>query len=276
MMVRITYSSGHYNLIQEQSLFAKSLKHSSLIFATYIIYNPHRSEFRYYAAQPLPSSLPEELTNQLGDYITIKSRAGICSTPIMEKNNDGRLYLGGHGWAEFVAHHSLSFGNLLLFKVKKPYYFKVFIFDRTATEIEYPTPDFNSQSSNDHSKFNKRMTASDITGRQTIGIPLPFLRENWSSFRCCHEKCYIVVHTEHSEKQRISWNFRDSHWEAALCTGGWKFALNKLKPREGDTVEFKLMFDVEQGVHYFNVSILETQFANGQHRFEAGSSSRNK
>ncbi|KAM7271333.1 hypothetical protein ACFE04_030547 [Oxalis oulophora] len=110
----------------------------------------------------------KELSNELGDYVTIRSRAGMCSTVIMEKSNDGRLYLGGDGCAEFAARHSLSFGNFLLFKCKRPYYFKVFIFDQTATEIDYPTPDFDSQSSNVHSKFDKRMTASDITGRQTI------------------------------------------------------------------------------------------------------------
>ncbi|KAM7260712.1 hypothetical protein ACFE04_011385 [Oxalis oulophora] len=224
---------------------------------------------------PLPTTFSEDLSNELGDYVTIKSRAGMCSKVIVEKNNDGRIYLSGDGWAEFAANHSLSFGNFLLFKCKRPYYFKVFIFDQTATEIDYPTPNFNSQSSNVHSKFDKRMNASDITERQTIGIPLPFLRENSSWFRCCHEKCYIVIHDEHSEKKRISWNFCDGLWEAALCTGGWKFALNKLKPKEGDIVQFKLMFDVEHGVHYFNVCLLETQFANAQGRFQTGSSSRN-
>ncbi|KAM7275440.1 hypothetical protein ACFE04_017306 [Oxalis oulophora] len=224
---------------------------------------------------PLPSSLPEELSDQLGDYVTIRSRAGMCSTVIVEKSNDGRVYLGGDGWAEFAAHHSLSFGHFLLFKCKRSYYFKVFIFDQTATKINYPIPDFDSQSSNVHSKFDKRMTASDVTGRQTIGIPFPFIRENWSWFRCCHEKCYIVVRDQRSEKKRISWNFREGRWEGALCTGGWKFALKKLKPKEGDIVEFKLMFDVEDGVHYFNVRLSETQFTNAQGMFQAGSSSRN-
>ncbi|KAM7255265.1 hypothetical protein ACFE04_020506 [Oxalis oulophora] len=117
---------------------------------------------------PLPSSFLEELSNELEDYVTIRSRAGMCSTVIVEKSNDERLYLSGDRWVEFVARHSLSFGNFLLFKCKRPYYFKVFIFDQTATEIDYPTPDFDSQSSDVHFKFDKRMTASDITGRQTL------------------------------------------------------------------------------------------------------------
>ncbi|KAM7260323.1 hypothetical protein ACFE04_016064 [Oxalis oulophora] len=155
---------------------------------------------RHHTQQHCGAGPIKELSDELGDYVTIISRVGMSSIVIVEKSNDEPVYLGGDGWAEFAAYHSLSFGHFLLFKCKRPYYFKVFIFDQTATKIDYPTPDFDSQSSNVHSKFDKRMTASDITGRQTIGIPLPFIRENWSWFRCCHEKCYIVVHAERSEK----------------------------------------------------------------------------
>ncbi|KAM7253172.1 hypothetical protein ACFE04_025790 [Oxalis oulophora] len=208
---------------------------------------------------PLPRSFPDWLSDKLGAYLTIRSRSGMCWTVTVEKSSDGRIYLGGPGWAEFAGHHSLSFGHFLLFHCKRAHYFKVNIFDRTATEIDYPAPEYNSQSSNDRSKFCKRMTPSDITGRQTIGIPLRFIRENWYWFHCCHEKCYMVVHGERSEKSRISWNFREGRWEGALCSRGWRFALNKLSPSQGDVLEFKLVFDVEDKVHHFNVRISESR-----------------
>ncbi|KAM7261750.1 hypothetical protein ACFE04_021134 [Oxalis oulophora] len=106
------------------------------------------------------------------------------------------------------------------------------------------------------------------------GIPLAFIRQNWSWFHCCHEKCYVVVDGERSGKSRISWNFREGRWEGALCSGGWRFSLNKLNPSEGDVVEFKLMFDLGDNVHHFNVRVSGTRSRNGRGRFEAGSSSR--
>ncbi|KAM7253306.1 hypothetical protein ACFE04_014272 [Oxalis oulophora] len=119
---------------------------------------------------------------------------------------------------------------------------------------------------------DKCMSSTNISGQQTIGIPMTFIRENSSWFRCCHEKCYYVVHDQYSEKKRILWNFRDRHWEAALATGGWKFVLEKLKPKVGDVVEFRLMFNMEAKLHYFRVQLSGNQLTNAQGRFQVGSS----
>ncbi|KAJ4838357.1 hypothetical protein Tsubulata_019997 [Turnera subulata] len=43
-----------------------------------------------------------------------------------------------NGWKEFADYYSLTYGHLLLFQYKGNYDFHVLIFDRSATEIEYP------------------------------------------------------------------------------------------------------------------------------------------
>ncbi|KAM7261985.1 hypothetical protein ACFE04_021062 [Oxalis oulophora] len=106
------------------------------------------------------------------------------------------------------------------------------------------------------STFTKIMTASDISGRQTIGIPLPFIRRNWAWFNNCYERCRVVVDGERSEECRISWHFREGRWEGVICSGGWKYAVKKFNPSKGDVVEFKLPFHETDKMHHFNTRVL--------------------
>ncbi|KAM7280304.1 hypothetical protein ACFE04_007438 [Oxalis oulophora] len=209
------------------------------IFKFYVIVVNNIVELR---RLPLPRCFPKWLSDQLGLYVTIRTRAGISWMVTVEKSSDGRVYLGGQGWTDFAGHHSLTFGHFLLFHCKRPDSFKVIICDQTFMVIDYPVSDYASQPSNElqmgndndtleKCTFTKIMTASDLNGRQTI---VCFVS---------HERRRVVVDGKRSEESRISWNFCEGRWEGAICSGGWRYALKKLNPSEGDVVEFKLVFD---------------------------------
>ncbi|KAM7272617.1 hypothetical protein ACFE04_027280 [Oxalis oulophora] len=188
---------------------------------------------------------------------------------------------GGPGRVDFATHHSLAFGHFLVFDCKWVDLFEVIICDKSTLEISYPTADLPNPSDDGVSgyivsQFTKIMTPSDITGKQTIGIPAWFVNENRSWFSSRHDHCSIFAAGKESENCRISWNHREGRWEGAICSGGWKFAVKKLKPSVGDTVEFKLDFDNAKKIHSFNTRILETGIADGVGKLKVGSSSRSK
>ena len=69
----------------------------------------------------------------------------IClKTPNGEKwklnlvKSNGKIWFA-NGWKEFVDHHSLAHGHLLLFRYEKTSLFEVHIFDKSALEISYPS-----------------------------------------------------------------------------------------------------------------------------------------
>ncbi|KAM7271046.1 hypothetical protein ACFE04_030260 [Oxalis oulophora] len=220
-----------------------------------------------------PESFPERLKIRLSNYVSLRTPSGLSWIVTVIKSSDDYLYLGGPGWLDFATHHSLSFGHFLVFDCKQVDLFEVIICAQSGVEISYPAADLPPNPSghgvSDHriSEFKKVMTSSDITGKQTIGIPAWFVNQNRSWFNSRHDDCSVSAAGEEKKNCRISWHHREGRWEGAICSGGWKFAVDKLKPSFGDTVEFNLVFYIR---------ILETGLANGMSKLEVGSSSRSK
>ncbi|KAM7271366.1 hypothetical protein ACFE04_030580 [Oxalis oulophora] len=177
-----------------------------------------------------PESFPQRLRNRLSNYVSIRTPSVLSWIVSVIKSSDG-------------------------------------------VEINYPAADLPPNPSGHGvsgcrvSEFKKVMTSSDITGKQTIGIPAWFVNQNRSWFNSRHDDCSVFAAGEENKKCRISWHHRE---------GGWKFAFKKLKPSVGDTVEFNLVFDNASEIHTFYISILETGIANGMGKLEIGSSSRSK
>ncbi|KAM7274098.1 hypothetical protein ACFE04_028762 [Oxalis oulophora] len=188
-----------------------------------------------------PESFPQSLRNRLSQYVSLRTPSGLSWIVTVVKSSDGFLYLGGPGWVDFATHHSLSFGHFLVFDCRQVDLFEVIICAQSGVEISYPAADLPPNSSSDDAsdcrncEFKKIMTSSDITGKQTIGIPAWFVNENRSWFNSHHGDCSVVAAGEERRNCRISWYHREGRWEAAICSGGWKFAVNKLKPSDGDT-----------------------------------------
>ncbi|KAM7260644.1 hypothetical protein ACFE04_011317 [Oxalis oulophora] len=188
-----------------------------------------------------PESFPQWLRDRLSHYVSLRTPSGLSWIVNVMKSSDGYLYLGGPGWVDFATHHSLAFGHFLVFYCKQVDLFEVIICAQSGVEISYPAADLPPNSSRDDvsdcriCEFKKIMTSSDITGKQTIGIPAWFVNQNRSWFNSRHGDCSVFAAGEERKNCRISWYHREGRWEGAICSGGWKFAVKKLKPLDGDT-----------------------------------------
>ncbi|KAM7250301.1 hypothetical protein ACFE04_022184 [Oxalis oulophora] len=239
---------------------------------------------------PLPDCFPQWMREKLGQYVSIRNPNGLSWMVSVVRGGNGLVYLGGPGWADLAAHHSLSCGHLLQLRLERPDLFDMIIWGQSAFGLQYPALYLPARTSLEIEReekikeigiqkekeplvdgvvnavdntCTKIMIASDINGRQTIGIPLPFIRRNWAWFNNSHVRCHVVVYGEVSEECRISWHFRKGHWEAVICSGGWKYAVYKLNSSKGDVVEFKLLFDEKDKVHHVNARIVQKASGNG-------------
>ncbi|MBA0551690.1 hypothetical protein Golob_022564, partial [Gossypium lobatum] len=70
-----------------------------------------------------------------------------------------------NGWLEFSNHYSLELGHLLVFRYDGDSNFHVIIFDRTASEIQYPYTSNNQRQSNEIPKQNINESKTECNGK---------------------------------------------------------------------------------------------------------------
>ncbi|XP_012472260.1 B3 domain-containing transcription factor VRN1 [Gossypium raimondii] len=70
-----------------------------------------------------------------------------------------------NGWLEFSNHYSLELGHLLVFRYDGNSNFHVIIFDRTASEIQYPYTSNNQKQSNEIPKQNINESKTECNGK---------------------------------------------------------------------------------------------------------------
>ncbi|KAM7251486.1 hypothetical protein ACFE04_023369 [Oxalis oulophora] len=100
------------------------------------------------------------------------------------------------------------------------------------------------------------------------GIPLWFLKEHETWFGFWYDICFIGVEGHALEPSG------NGRFEGAICNGGWKYALGKLKPSVGDTIGFELRYDLVKKNSIFSIRIVrKLNFGNGRGTYEVGSSS---
>ncbi|GMI68099.1 REPRODUCTIVE MERISTEM 39, REDUCED VERNALIZATION RESPONSE 1 [Hibiscus trionum] len=80
---------------------------------------------------------------------------------------DGKIWLG-KGWPEFSNHYSLELGHLLFFRYDGNSTFHVVIFDRSASEIQYPYTSNNRRQSNE----NLDQTIDESEDDNSMQIPM--------------------------------------------------------------------------------------------------------
>ncbi|KAH7520550.1 hypothetical protein FEM48_Zijuj08G0155800 [Ziziphus jujuba var. spinosa] len=116
-------------------------------------------------------NIPEKFVSRNGirlkELIVLKvGNSGRYWEMKLEKEDDGKVWLC-QGWKDFEDHYSIQHGNFLLFKYQGNYNFKVIIFNKTATEIAYPTKSKSYRpTANDHDE-----TDSDSGSVQILDVP---------------------------------------------------------------------------------------------------------
>lgn len=93
--------------------------------------------FISYIMQWIPSNFVTKLGKSLRGPVTLKIPSGL-EWKVELRSCNGEVWLQ-KGWTEFADHLSIGRGHLLLFRYEGNSRFHVVIFDKSATEIEYPT-----------------------------------------------------------------------------------------------------------------------------------------
>uniref|UniRef100_A0A0V0HJZ4 Putative B3 domain-containing protein-like n=1 Tax=Solanum chacoense TaxID=4108 RepID=A0A0V0HJZ4_SOLCH len=86
--------------------------------------------------QHIPNEFVTEHGANLGDIVLLEVPNGVV-WKIKLLNSSGMVWLN-EGWNKFKEYYSIACGYFLLFRYKGNSQFSVFIFDLSASEIEYP------------------------------------------------------------------------------------------------------------------------------------------
>ena len=100
-------------------------------------------------SQGIPKRFVSRYGKNLSNIMFLKVPSGAV-WQVGLKRGDGEVWLDG-GWREFVEYYSIGYGHFLVFRYEGNSIFHVLIFDRTASEIEYPStnaPHYEEPSSN--------------------------------------------------------------------------------------------------------------------------------
>lgn len=95
-----------------------------------IILSPHASKLH------IPNEFVKEHGTTLGDFVFLEVPNGVV-WKVKLLNCSGMVWLN-EGWNKFKEYYSIACGYFLLFRCKGNSQFSVFIFDLSASEIEYP------------------------------------------------------------------------------------------------------------------------------------------
>ncbi|KAI6678165.1 hypothetical protein NL676_038961 [Syzygium grande] len=86
----------------------------------------------------IPKSFLRRCGKDLSNSVLLKVPGGSTWTIELEKRNNDMVSLW-KGWREFTEHYSIGHGHLIVFKYKGNSTFHVIIFNKSASEINYPS-----------------------------------------------------------------------------------------------------------------------------------------
>ncbi|CAK8541364.1 unnamed protein product [Lathyrus sativus] len=134
--------------------------------------------------------------------------------------SDGKIWFE-KGWKEFEEYHSLSHGDLLVFKYETTSHFEVQIFDMTATEITYPFKRVEANNKEDYRASQKRQAYSSFeigstssvkdgksqkvaavhhTNKKRKGKLVNITLTRAKSFRTCNPSFVVVMRASYVER----------------------------------------------------------------------------
>lgn len=84
----------------------------------------------------IPKNFLRRRGKDLSNSVLLKVPGSSTWTIELEKHNHDMVLLG-KGWREFMEHYSIGHGHFIVFKYKENSTFRVIIFDKSASEIDY-------------------------------------------------------------------------------------------------------------------------------------------
>ncbi|KAF8019541.1 hypothetical protein BT93_G0280 [Corymbia citriodora subsp. variegata] len=86
----------------------------------------------------IPKSFLRRYGKDLSGLVLLKVAGGLTWPVKLEKGDNDVVWLW-KGWRKFMDHYSIGHGHLLVFKYEGDSVFRVIIFDKSASEIDYPS-----------------------------------------------------------------------------------------------------------------------------------------
>lgn len=108
----------------------------------------------------IPRKFVREYAKNLVDHVFLKTPNRSFWQVELERTN-GEVWLH-NGWHEFAKYYSICFGHFLVFRYEGDSVFHVIIFDKSATEVEYPMGDACDEQVNINGGFQEGKEASQF------------------------------------------------------------------------------------------------------------------
>ncbi|KAM7270415.1 hypothetical protein ACFE04_029629 [Oxalis oulophora] len=147
-----------------------------------------------------PALVPMNIRRRIQKFASMETPTGLSWIVDVEEAARGRPFFCRYGWMDFMEHHSVRHGYIILFRYAGGSKFWVRIFDRDGTEIVYPSATILTEVQNngivytsikikstivecgvsDHSVsfFRKELSESTVSGRQPVALPASLLKDN--------------------------------------------------------------------------------------------------
>ncbi|XP_021855105.1 B3 domain-containing protein At1g49475 [Spinacia oleracea] len=84
----------------------------------------------------IPETFAKKFTPQIRTFATLATRTGLPFKIVVERIENGLYFT--ERWAKFMEYNHIKYGYFLEFAYEGNSHFKVYIFDLSCTEIEYP------------------------------------------------------------------------------------------------------------------------------------------
>ncbi|KAI8542284.1 hypothetical protein RHMOL_Rhmol08G0127100 [Rhododendron molle] len=107
----------------------------------------------------IPLKFTSQYGKNLGNHAFLKVPSGAVWKLELEKSN-GVVWMR-NGWKEFAKYYSIGFGHLLVFRYDGNCNFNVFIFDKSASEIEYPISATHDGQTNINGNENSKIPVTE-------------------------------------------------------------------------------------------------------------------
>ncbi|KAG5619962.1 hypothetical protein H5410_005180 [Solanum commersonii] len=181
-----------------------------------IILSPHASKLH------IPDEFVIKYGADLRDVVFLEVPTGAIWQVKLLQNSNGTKWLN-YGWNQFKAYYSIAIGYFLLFQYNGNSHFSVFIFDLSASEIEYLSGPNEDDNNNNNAKVAHPVSGPNcLAERQEVKLEKPDVEEDLTYATQKHKKkeknlynehCNEVLHpnTTKYNKRKYSLNLEASH-----------------------------------------------------------------
>ncbi|KAF8030765.1 hypothetical protein BT93_D0063 [Corymbia citriodora subsp. variegata] len=218
----------------------------------------------------IPKSFLRRYGKDLSGLVLLKVPGGSTWPVKLEKSDDGKVWLW-KGWRGFMEHYSIGHGHLLVFKYEGDSVFHVIIFDKSTSEIDYPSgiesdvsspeDEFLSQKEEDVVEIEDSegsmpcsWPSSNSLSRE-FGVPRPLSALGLASeFKSDHPFFKVVLRPSHVPRSLVKlWSYE--HRNRACLSIGWSSFVRETGLLVGDVCVFEL---IDRDSTVFRVSIFSS------------------